>query len=91
MSEKKRFLDALQRASQNAKLLDNFLCDLLTDDEYSELVTRWRIVRELQHGKAQRRIAAGLGVGIATVTRGSKMLKNKKGGFQKILQTYENI
>jgi len=89
MASKSDLLNAVRRASRDAKLLDAFLCDLLTPDEYKELIRRWHIVRELHQGIPQRRIASRLGMGIATITRGSRMLKNKQGGFHKILQTYE--
>lgn len=91
MSVKSELLDAIQRASREKKLLDAFLHDLLTPDEYEELQRRWHIVIELQKGIPQRRIASRIETGIGTVTRGARMLKNKQGGFHKILKTYESI
>ena len=65
-----------------------FLSDLLTKSEYEELGKRLQIIKMLDAGFSQREIVEKLGVGIATVTRGSAMMKNQKGGFRHILDTY---
>jgi TrpR family trp operon transcriptional repressor len=56
--------------------LDRALRDLLTPAEYAEIVKRLQILRRLEAGVPQRRIAEELGVGIATVTRGARALKS---------------
>lgn len=66
-------------------LLNKFLIDLLTTSEYTEIKKRWEIVKMLDKGISQHLIVKTLNVGIATVTRGSKVLKNPNGGFSKIL------
>ncbi|BHH82789.1 hypothetical protein LA52FAK_10780 [Desulforhopalus sp. 52FAK] len=48
---------------------------LLTSSEIVELSNRLEIFRMLEDGLPQRKIADILGVGIATVTRGSNALK----------------
>lgn len=45
-----------------------------TEKERGELVQRVEIVKKLLAGEPQQKIARDLGVGIATVTRGSKEL-----------------
>ena len=57
----------------------NFLNGLLTPKEIEEFSTRIEIVKMLKQGIPQKRIAKQLGVGIATVTRGSNEIK--KGRF----------
>ena len=74
----------LQKAAKNKKLLHEFLFDLLTPPEYQDLAVRWQIVGQLQKHVPQRKIAKNLRVSIATVSRGSRELLNKKGGFAKI-------
>lgn len=54
----------------------SFLQGLLTDKELGEIPTRLQIVKLLKKGASQREIAAQLGVGIATVTRGAKEIKS---------------
>ncbi len=59
-----------------------FLEGILTPKELLELPTRLEIVKLLKNGVAQHEIAGRLGVGIATVTRGSKELQ--KGRFKNV-------
>lgn len=60
----------------------NFLYGLLTPKEIEELSTRLDIVKMLKQNMPQKKIAKKLGVGIATVTRGSTEIK--KGHFTTI-------
>lgn len=60
----------------------NFLRGLLTEGELVELVKRLQIVKKLKAGVSQQKIAKELGVGVATVTRGSKEIQ--KGRFTQI-------
>src|SRR3989338_3372486 len=83
---KNELLNALTKAARDHELLDSFLRDLLTPIEYQDVVYRWQIVQRLTRGESQRRIADELGLGIATITRGSRELKNKHGGFNTILK-----
>jgi len=48
---------------------------LLTPYEQQELINRLQIFELLSKGVSQRRVAKQLGVGIATVTRGSRALQ----------------
>jgi len=62
--------------------MNDFLLGILTPKELAEIPTRLNIVKMLKAGVSQHQIAAELGVGIATVTRGSKELQ--KGRFSKV-------
>ena len=55
--------------------MEQALRALLTPAEFSEVTKRLQIFKMLEQGIPQRQIAETLGVGIATVTRGSRALK----------------
>ena len=56
-----------------------FLRGLLTESELEEITRRVQIVKKLKAGVSQHVIAKEMGVGVSTVTRGSKELQ--KGRF----------
>ena len=72
------------------KLMDGFMEDILTPKEFEEIVTRWQIIKQLAKGVPQRKIAVGLGVSIAKITRGSRELRDKQGGFWQVLKMKKN-
>lgn len=55
--------------------MENLLLGILTPRELDEIATRLEIVKLLKKGVAQQKIAEKLGVGVATVTRGSREIK----------------
>lgn len=55
--------------------MENFLYGILTPQELDEISVRLQIVKMLKKGIPQHEIAQILGIGVATVTRGSKELK----------------
>ncbi len=67
---------------KDKKEMKGFLKGILTPAELAEIPTRLEIIRLLKKGVPQHAIAKKLGVGIATVTRGSKEIG--KGRFQNI-------
>ena len=62
-------------AQNSPEAMEKALGDLLTNSEMTEIANRLQIFEMLEEGIPQRQIADQLGVGIATVTRGSKTLK----------------
>ncbi|MGO2242296.1 MAG: Trp family transcriptional regulator [Halomonas sp.] len=54
--------------------MDRALANLLTPAEYQEISKRLQIFKLLREGVPHRKIAETLGVGIATVSRGSRAL-----------------
>lgn len=60
---------------KNKADMEKALLRLLTPAERVELENRLKIFEMLEAGVPQRKIAETLGVGIATVTRGSNALK----------------
>ncbi len=60
--------------TRDKALLENLLMGLTSSKEREEFVQRVAIIKRLINGEPQHKIAADLGVGVATVTRGSKEL-----------------
>ena len=65
--------------------LASFFKDLLTESELETLSKRWRILNMLKEGYTQREISKELSVSLCKVTRGSKIIKNKKAVLTKYL------
>jgi TrpR family trp operon transcriptional repressor len=61
---------------RDKELLADFLIGVTTAKERRELAQRVEIVKKLLQGEPQQKIASDLGVGIGTVTRGSKELSD---------------
>ena len=55
----------------------NFLLEILTDSEVSNISKRWCILKMLCSGKTQREISKELNVSLCNITRGAKILKDK--------------
>jgi TrpR family trp operon transcriptional repressor len=62
-------------AQTTAQQMSAALEGLLTPYEQQELINRLQIFELLSQGVSQRQVAQQLGVGIATVTRGSRALQ----------------
>jgi len=75
MSNFNDFIDLIHSINDK-QLLADFLVGVTTDKERSELTRRVEIMKRLIAGEPQQEIAANLGVGVATVTRGSKELSS---------------
>jgi TrpR family trp operon transcriptional repressor len=73
MSSFKDFVDVVH-SIHDKDLLEDFLVAITTVKERKELARRLEITKRLVQGIPQLKIANELGVGIATVTRGSKEL-----------------
>ncbi|BCD99129.1 Trp family transcriptional regulator [Marinagarivorans cellulosilyticus] len=72
-----KLIKHLMSATSSAHMSD-MLEALLTPGELQNIATRLEIAHLLKSGMTQRDIAKQLGVGIATVTRGSRELKAGK-------------
>lgn len=75
------FIETLLKMNTKDKMID-FLEGALTPKELLELPHRLAIIKMLKRGISQHDVAGKLGVGIATVSRGSRELQ--KGKFQYI-------
>jgi len=81
MNKVGELVEAFLKNKTSAEMLD-FLKGILTPNELDELMTRLQIVKLLKKGLPHQEIARRLGVGVATVTRGSRELR--LGRFKKV-------
>ena len=65
-------------SNMSEKELKEFLIGILTPGEIDQVLTRSKIIKLLKKNVPQHEIAEKLGVGVATVSRGSKMLSEGK-------------
>ncbi len=63
-------------AVKSPEEMEKALRALLTPAEFDDIVNRLQIFHMLEAGEPQRKIAEHLGVGIATVSRGARALKD---------------
>ena len=66
-------------------LIKDFCKNILTETELKNLASRWEIVKLLDQGVSQRKIARDLHLSLCKITRGSKVLKEKNSAVKKLL------
>ncbi len=83
---KHELIEIFLKIHGDKELMTEFMKDILTPAEFEAMALRWQIVKKLNKGETHRSVAGDLGLGISTVTRGSRELRNKSGGFNLILK-----
>ncbi|MFH1201029.1 MAG: Trp family transcriptional regulator [bacterium] len=83
---RKELVEVFVKAAGNKNLMAEFLVDITTPAEFDAFALRWQIVKKLNKGDTHRSIAGDLGLGISTVSRGFRELRNKNGGFHLMLK-----
>lgn len=83
---KKEIIEVMYKIAKDKNLLADFVKDILTPHEFENIAVRWQIVKRLSKGEYQESIAADLHTGLATVTRGSREMRKKEGGFRRTLK-----
>jgi len=72
-----KFIKILQQI-KNEKELKAFIEGIFTKSELEQVETRIQIIKSLKNGISQHQIASDLKIGVATVSRGAKELKDDK-------------
>jgi len=83
---KKELIEVLSKISKDKQLLADFTRDILTPREFENVSVRWQIVKRLAKGEYHAGIAEDLHLGVATVTRGSREMRKKEGGFRRTIK-----
>jgi TrpR family trp operon transcriptional repressor len=72
----------------NPELIRDFLVCILTPHELEEIDGRWELVKMLDRGISQRKIAQSLNMSLCKITRGSRELHKRNSAFKKVLEGY---
>ena len=83
---KKELIEVIYKIAKDKQLLHDFMIDILTPREFDNIGVRWQIVKRLAKGEHHQSIAADLHLGVSTVTRGSREMRKKEGGFRRALK-----
>ena len=83
---KKEIVEVISKVAKDKQLLADFVKELLTPREFENVSVRWQIVKRLAKGEHHQAIAEDLHLGVATVTRGSREMRKKEGGFRRALK-----
>lgn len=78
-------------ATNSAEEIHDFLHSLLTDAEFKAVSDRWALVRLIESGMSQRKIAEELGLSLCKITRGSKELKKEDSSFRRMVDRYKAL
>jgi len=65
-----------------------FLESLLTENEVTDISSRWTLVRLIEKGMSQRSISRELGLSLCKITRGSRELKKPESPFAHMIGLY---
>ncbi len=71
--------------------LNYFFDELFTEAELSDISLRWKLLKDLNNGLPQRKIAKKYGISLCKITRGSKVLKKDNSSVLKILNRTKSI
>jgi TrpR family trp operon transcriptional repressor len=83
---KKEVLNVIADIAKDKNLLVDFMCDIHTPRELENMGTRWQVIKRLAKGQVHQQIAGELGLGVGTVTRGSREMRKSEGGFRRALK-----
>ncbi|OGI09877.1 MAG: hypothetical protein A2Y40_08555 [Candidatus Margulisbacteria bacterium GWF2_35_9] len=65
--------------------MEKLFNEILTDKERSDINLRWQLMKELSDGMSQRDIASKYRISLCKITRGAKILKNKRSICRKLI------
>lgn len=60
--------------------------EIFTESELHDLKLRWALLSMLSQGHSQREISSELGISLCKITRGAKLLKEKKSKVYEIFR-----
>ena len=73
---------------KDKELIEEFFKCMLTPNGIKRISSRWELVKLLNKGISQRRIARDLHISLCKITRGSKELKKENSALKKVIQKF---
>ena len=73
---------------RDPELIRDLLVCILTERELREIYGRWELVKLLNRGMSQRKVAERLGMSLCKITRGSKELKKDNSALKRVIEEY---
>ena len=77
--------------TDDAELIEDFLYSILTPTEAQNIAARWELVKLMDRGVSQRKIAERLGLSLCKITRGSKELKKEGSAFGRMIHVHDRL
>lgn len=74
--------------TSDPQVIRRFLKSIFTPKELKDLSSRWQLVKMLEKGVPQRKIASQLHLSLCKITRGSKELKKRDSVLKKAIQDF---
>ena len=71
---------------KDQSIIEEILVCMLTKNEVKNISSRWELLKLLDKGLSQRKIAKDLQLSLCKITRGSKELKKKDSVIKKAIQ-----
>jgi len=90
MNNIKEISQILSKIDSN-KTIEEFLFSILTPNEVKNISSRWEIVKRIEKGLSQRKIATDLHLSLCKITRGSRELKKSNSVLKMILRRYKSV
>ncbi len=83
-----REISAVLAEVKDPDLIHRFFYCILTEYEIGEVASRWELVKLIDAGMSQRKIAERLGLSLCKITRGSKELKKENSAFKTFINLF---
>ena len=90
MSTNIKEISNLLAQTNQSELIEEFINSILTEAEVKNVDSRWEIVKQLDKGVSQRKIASDLHMSLCKITRGSKELKKENSVLKKFVKNIDH-
>ncbi|MCP3927104.1 MAG: transcriptional regulator [Desulfobacterales bacterium] len=72
----------------DVKKMEKVFEELFTPREVADISLRWQLMKDLYNGDTQRNIAKKYKISLCKITRGSKILKQKKSAVRDLIEGF---